>query len=118
MFWRRTSSERPRMDPERARRAIVQVGLNGRGFISGRNVITAASCLPHFPPFNLFSREKFHVYEHILGPLGQDPWVTAACYFADPMSNVAVLSGDWDGDYEHLINWKWAFEKSMQHYNA
>jgi hypothetical protein len=116
MFWRQTTLQKPPMDHHRAKRAIVQVGPNGRGFISGPNVITAASCLPCFPTPNPFGENKKHTYERLLGPLGGEPSVTADCCFADPVSNVAVLGGNLD-EYENLIKWKWHYEKSA-HYNA
>ena len=57
------------MDHDRAKRAIVQVGPNGRGFISGPNATTAASCLPCFPTPNPFREKKQHTYERLLGRL-------------------------------------------------
>jgi hypothetical protein len=42
---------RPVINLDRAKRAIVQVGPNGRGFKIGHHIIAAASCLPYLPAF-------------------------------------------------------------------
>ncbi len=92
-----------------AARAVVGVGY-GRGFIiqyrveyppfqgkrcfaTERSVITAAHCLPYFPPCHsgclLFER----TYKSLLGPLNAcRPEVWAECLFADPIGDIAVLS--------------------------
>ena len=81
-------------------KAVVKVGA-GRGFIiqSGHNrlVITAAHCLPHFPPCHGASNTEERTYPELLGPLGsRKPKVWAECLFADPVGDIAVL-GSPDG---------------------
>lgn len=80
--------------------AVIRVG-DGRGFIvqdAGRMrlgwrnadniVITAAHCLPSLPrPL----RDWEHTYKNLLSPLGQEPSVWAACFFFDPIGDIAVL---------------------------
>lgn len=79
---------------ERAARAIVRVG-DGRGFVVGadhhRYVITAAHCLPHFPPALSFSSSRECTYQALLGPLGQELTASAECVFTDPIGDIAVL---------------------------
>jgi len=91
------------------RPAIVKAG-GGRGFIiehrrevppfkgkrlfaSDRLVITAAHCLPHFPPCHPSSHSYERTYKRLLGTFdaGQ-PEVWAECVFADPIADIAVLS--------------------------
>jgi hypothetical protein len=87
----------------RAAKAVLKVG-GGRGFVveSGleridrgcppaRYVITAAHCLPHFPPCITFSHEYEKTYPKLIGPLAKEPTVTATCYFVDPIADIAVL---------------------------
>jgi len=80
-------------------RAILKVG-GGRGFVAERRnhlggieriVITAAHCLPFFPPCHPFRYLHEQTYERLLGPLGAEPSVWAMCLFADPMADIAVL---------------------------
>ena len=56
-------------------RAVLKVG-DGRGFVveagSDRYIITAAHCLPFFPPCMSFSHTHEKTYEKLIGPLGQD----------------------------------------------
>jgi hypothetical protein len=80
---------------QRGARAVLTVG-NGRGFCvldprddNNRLVITAAHCLPHFPPCPSFLEP--HIYPTLLAPLGQKPLLCAQCLFADPISDLAVL---------------------------
>ena len=82
-----------------ARHAVVRVG-EGRGFIveakhrlgPRRYVITAAHCLPSFPPAMAIPGIEERTYARLLGPLGDvDPQVWAECLFADPIGDVAVL---------------------------
>ncbi len=88
--------------------AVVKVG-QGRGFIvwsreelppfrgvsysqDNRLVITAAHCLPWFPPCTGASHIHERTYRHLLGKLGArkaDVW--AQCLFVDPIADIAVL---------------------------
>ena len=78
-----------------AKRAVVSVG-DGRGFIveaDGRRlVVTAAHCLPHFPPAATISYTTERTYEDLVGPLAGGPLVWAECVFADPVADIAVLA--------------------------
>jgi hypothetical protein len=53
-------------------RAVIKVG-DGRGFVvatdQGRFVITAAHCLPYFPPCMSFSGIEERTYTRLLGPI-------------------------------------------------
>jgi hypothetical protein len=74
---------------------IIRVG-DGRGFIvqgggEHRYVITAAHCLPFFPPCHGFSYLEERTYKALLGTLGAEPSVWAECLFADPIADIAVL---------------------------
>lgn len=77
-------------------RAVVKVG-DGRGFIvEGRRrhryVITAAHCLPEFPPPNSFSYTEERTYAGLVATLdGEKPTVTVELVFADPIGDIAVL---------------------------
>jgi hypothetical protein len=101
---------------------VVQVGLDdligsvvkvddGRGFVIAvgdkRYVITAAHCLPSLPPPILARHLEEETYPGLIGPLGEDPSVTAACVFIDQMADIAVLGepdnqamSDEHGQYE------------------
>jgi len=77
--------------------AVIRVG-DGRGFIIKEEavgwrhlVVTAAHCLPSFPPAHAFSYLEQRTYRELLGPLGGDNTVWAECLFADPIADVAVL---------------------------
>src|SRR5258708_31035148 len=71
--------------------AVIRVG-DGRGFVvkdagrarlgsrNERIVITAAHCLPFFPPCHAFSYLQDRTYKALLAPLGQEPTVWAECY--------------------------------------
>jgi hypothetical protein len=76
-------------------KAVVKVG-GGRGFIVKRAddqvVITAAHCLPFFPPAHPMSYLQERTFEALLGPLGTKPTVWAECKFVDPIADIAVLS--------------------------
>src|SRR5215469_16828404 len=86
------------MDQEKVWRAIITAG-KGRGFVvtdpsepSGRRlVITAAHCLPFFPPCAAASLTEERTYEELLSPLGIKPTVWAECIFVDPIGDIAVL---------------------------
>jgi hypothetical protein len=76
--------------------AVVSVGA-GRGFIveasarPQRYVITAAHCLPHFPPCRGDSYLHERTYKKLLAPLGEQPSIWCECLFADPIADIAVL---------------------------
>ena len=82
------------MDHDEAQRAVITVG-EGRGFVvegaRQRLVITAAHCLPHFPPCATISHLEERTYQDLLAPLGESPKVWAECLFADPIGDIAVL---------------------------
>lgn len=78
-----------------ATRSVVTVGA-GRGFVieagADKLVITAAHCLPHFPPAHAASYLEKRTYPKLLGTLdGGEPEVWAECLFADPIGDIAVL---------------------------
>jgi hypothetical protein len=72
--------------------SVLEVG-DGRGFVVLANgtpyVITAVHCLPSPPPPRLALEEE--TYQRLIGPLGADQSVAAACVFADPVADLAVL---------------------------
>ena len=74
--------------------AIVAVGT-GYGFVvqgaHDRFVITAAHCLPRLPSCNVGQHDGESLYPTLLGPPGGQQTVAAACYFAEPVSDIAVL---------------------------
>jgi hypothetical protein len=74
--------------------SVVRVG-EGRGFVVKGNpdrlVITAAHCLPFFPPRTPFSYIEERTYERLLAPIGTEPTVWAECLFVDPIGDIAVL---------------------------
>jgi hypothetical protein len=88
-----TQNTRPKQKARRPRGApsltasVIRVG-EGRGFVvedaerrAGKGfggdsvVITAAHCLPFFPPCASISLYQHRTYEALLGPIGQDPTV-------------------------------------------
>jgi Trypsin-like peptidase domain len=80
--------------------AVLRVG-DGRGFIieakHKRLVLTAAHCLPTFPPTHPASYLGERTYPNLLGPLGEtELTVWAECLFADPLADIAIL-GSPDG---------------------
>jgi hypothetical protein len=80
--------------------SVVRVG-DGRGFIiagdkriadGGKGyLITAAHCLPSLPPPHLARYLHEETYPRLIGPLGTDPSIAAACVFVDPIADIAVL---------------------------
>ena len=74
----------------KAASAIITVG-DGRGFIVDCYIVTAAHCLPFFPPCMSASYTVERTYKNLLGPLGGKPRVGAECLFADPVGDIAVL---------------------------
>ena len=83
----------------KATRSVLTVGKGGRGFVvkyglgrrSGRIVVTAAHCLPTVSPADSGKLIGDVSYAKILGPLGEEPTVSAKCLFADPVSDLALL---------------------------
>jgi hypothetical protein len=80
--------------------AVVRVGA-GRGFVVGTPdrelfVITAGHCLPELPPCHTASDLAEGTYGALLGPVDEEPTVSAECLFADPIGDIAVL-GEPDG---------------------
>jgi hypothetical protein len=81
-----------------ATHAVLRVG-DGRGFVVAVRrehfpqpvIITAAHCLPLFPPAHSFSHLEERTYERLLGPLGGETTVWAECLFADPIADIAIL---------------------------
>jgi hypothetical protein len=91
---------------KRVKSAVLSVG-DGRGFCvkaqGERIVVTAAHCLPSFPPCHLQER----TYPKLLAPLGSEPTVWAECLFADPIADIAVLgSPDSQGLFEQAENYE------------
>jgi hypothetical protein len=97
-----------------ATRAVVRVG-DGRGFIvegeRSRLVITAAHCLPLFPPCATFSHVEERTYRDLLGSLGDEPSIWAECLFVDPISDLAVLGPP---DNQELYEQAETYEGLMQ----
>jgi hypothetical protein len=94
-----------------ASNAVIRVG-DGRGFIVQANfqrlVITAAHCLPHFPPCHGASYREERSYENLLGPVdAAAPNVWAECVFADPIADIAVLGSP---DHQSLSSEAEAYE--------
>jgi hypothetical protein len=75
-------------------RAVIKIGT-GRGFVVAadheRFVITAAHCLPHFPPCMAFSGIEERTYAKLHRPIGGKRTVWGECVFVDPLADVAVL---------------------------
>jgi hypothetical protein len=73
---------------------VVKVG-EGRGFIveaqQTRLVITAAHCLPHFPPPAACVGSDERTYGNFLGPLDGEPLGWCELIFADPVADIAIL---------------------------
>jgi hypothetical protein len=97
---------------------VIRVG-DGRGFIvndagrarlgwrNERVVITAAHCLPFFPPCHAASYLGERTYKALLGPLGQAPSVWTECLFVDPIGDIAVLGKP---DHDDLLEQRVAYE--------
>lgn len=100
----RIESQIPALEAERAKRgrktdekwngAVIAVG-SGYGFVVegvyDRFVISAAHCLPQLPSCNAGQHDRESLYSALLGPAGGQRTVAAACCFADPVSDIAVL---------------------------
>jgi hypothetical protein len=81
--------------PAWVKSSVITVG-DGRGFVvrdgqDNRLVITAAHCLPYFPPCHAMSYLSDVTYKNLLGPMAGKPDVWAECLFADPIADIAVL---------------------------
>src|ERR1035441_6328055 len=78
------------------KRAVIKVGA-GRGFLARARdesdplIITAAHCLPFFPPCLSFSGPEERFYPSLLGTLGSNASVGAECCFVDPIGDIAIL---------------------------
>jgi len=74
--------------------ALIAAGT-GHGFVvqgvHDRFVITAARCLPDLAPPNTGRFDRKSCYPALLGAPGGQKCVAAACGFADPISDIAVL---------------------------
>lgn len=101
------------MNHDDSKCAVITVGA-GRGFVIDgerhRLVITAAHCLPFFPPCASTSHREERTYEALLGPLGGRSTVWTECLFADPIGDIAVLGppdnqaiGDQADAYKALV---------------
>ena len=55
--------------------------------------------MPFLPPTHLARYLEEGTYQHLIGPLGAKPSVTATCVFVDPIADIAVLGPP---DYEAL----------------
>ncbi len=98
------------MDLETAKQAVVAVG-GGRGFIINTDpklIVTAAHCLPEFPPALSFSSLAERTYGTLVGRIGQSRQeIWAECLFADPIADIAVLG---EPDDQELSDEHDAFE--------
>jgi hypothetical protein len=96
-------------------KGVLKVG-GGCGFVvqteRNRLVITAAHCLPRFPPCHSASYLKERMYQKLLGEIGKKPTVWAQCLFVDPISDIAVL-GPPDYCQELSDQWK-EYEQLMK----
>ena len=110
----------------RAEAAVLRVG-DGRGFVVdchgsfGREpiVITAAHCIADaflangtqgLPSCHPARYTEDGTYKALLGPLGAEPVVWAACLFVDPIADIAVLG---QPDNQVLIDEAAAFDALM-----
>src|SRR5204862_6850477 len=80
---------------EEATRAIVAVG-HGRGFVvqcgNARMIVTAAHCLPRFPPRASISLPHQRTYAKLLGKIGtKHRSILAECLYLDPIRDIEVL---------------------------
>jgi hypothetical protein len=92
---------------------VISVG-KGRGFVietdDRRLVVTAAHCLPKFPPRASISYAWERTYKNLLGAIGKRRTVWTECLFVDPVADIAVLDtpdtqelSDEAGAYERLV---------------
>jgi hypothetical protein len=92
---------------ERLKSGVITVG-HGRGFVvegaGERLVITAAHCLPFFPPaFPSFGIDDARTYGPLLARRGEEPRAWAVCRFVDPIADIAVLGSP---DNPHAADYK------------
>ena len=80
---------------------VVKIG-KGRGFVIesqtfmvGRVIVTAAHCLPRWPPRHGASRTEERTFV-LLGPFDAAPTIPVECLLVDPVADIAVL-GEPDG---------------------
>jgi hypothetical protein len=82
---------------QRINTAALKSKLTGRirlrPFVERRLVVTAAHCLPHFPPCHGASLLEERTYGRLLGTLDAPKRrkVWAECLFVDPIADIAVL---------------------------
>jgi hypothetical protein len=80
--------------PNQARSSVVTVG-DGRGFVVNglrdRLVVTAAHCLPVFPPRDGMSDLRERTCRALLAPIGSEPAISAECLFVNPVADIAVF---------------------------
>jgi hypothetical protein len=82
---------------QRISTAVLKSKLTGRirlrPFVERRLVVTAAHCLPHFPPCHGASLLEERTYGLLLGTLDAPKRrkVWAECLFVDPVADIAVL---------------------------
>lgn len=112
MFLKKPIPEQPTLNRSYAENAVVNVG-KGRGFkLFPDHVVTVVSCLPKHPEFG--SPDSCELYRKIIGPLNEVPTIDARCAFADPVSNLALLTSALDNEkdeygrtaYERLVHWE------------
>jgi hypothetical protein len=102
------------MIPELITSSVIRVG-EGRGFVvqgeREKLVLTAAHCLPFFPPCMTTSATEDRTHKCLLGSIGGKPSVWTECLFADPIADIAVLgpldsqvlSDQWE-EYQDLVD--------------
>jgi hypothetical protein len=105
---------------QKAKSAVITVGegrgfvVNGRAYFADgphdRLIITAAHCLPFFPPCSSAAYLEEKTYKSLLGPIGSEPTVWAECLFADPIADIVILGrpddqvlSDQAAEYEALV---------------
>jgi len=93
---------------------VVKVD-GGRGFVieteSARLVVTAAHCLPRFPPRASISDTADRTYGRLLGAVGKRSRVWAECLFVDPVADIAVFGSP---DNQELAREAEAYEALMR----
>ena len=79
----------PRLKP---RPKHLPKGISLSPFVDRRLVVTAAHCLPKFPPATAAAYLQERTYKGLLGSLdGKRKDVWAECLFANPVADVAIL---------------------------
>ena len=97
---------------------VLKVG-EGRGFVVApkwslsreQYVITAAHCLPSFPPRISFSYPWERIYRKLLSPIGRRRSVSAECVFVDPVADIAVLGSPDNQQFDEEAN---AYEQLLE----